>query len=558
MKSNYQIKKKSNTNNWLEDALDLDVYVGSTLPLVNEFTDYLFNDISKRAKINNKPRSKETLKLILLNLWVAHQLGIPIKYSRNPNNYAKSMRYGMLHFKYNRVITISDTLEEMGLIHQVKGFYDRGKDLKRQTRMYAADDLSKMFIDAMLDSFDVIEKLPPQEIIQLKDNDKKLIDYQETTETIEMRRKLSKYNQFIRNQSVCVSIHGDQLVNLQFLADLKPKLLKGAISINEVDLRYPKLRIVRNNSNSIDNSKTSSPKNSINSGSIKDSSKAGSTTINEDNDTRNHTYNYNNTNQQVDKTTSTSHIESDTIPTMTNKVFRLVNRMLDKDDHPEQIELREAGMNYLDCELNYELLHRVFNKRCFGYGGRFYGASHIGLRKEIRPHIRINGNSTTELDYSAYHIRMLYHLQGHPYKNDPYRVLCDKPEDRKMYKLVQLIAINADNEKKAVKAIRDEFRKKGIIYDLSDASIKKLLEKFYRTHKPINGYLNSGIGRTLQKIDSIITEEILVRLLEEGIPVLPIHDSYIVEHAYKDVLAELMVKAYENVIGFSPIIEVKT
>ena len=64
------------------------------------------------------------------------------------------------------------------------------------------------------------------------------------------------------------------------------------------------------------------------------------------------------------------------------------------------------------------------NRGSFKFGGRSYGALHQSLRKELRPHIHINGNGTVEVDYSAYHIRMLYHKEGIDFREDPY-VVCE-------------------------------------------------------------------------------------------------------------------------------------
>jgi len=217
--------------------------------------------------------------------------------------------------------------------------------------------------------------------------------------------------------------------------------------------------------------------------------------------------------------------------------------------------LSEFGVHRFVCDLNFELLHRVFNNSSFACGGRFFGAYHLSLLKEIRKNcILLNGNSTVELDFSALHIRMLYHMEGIPYKDDPYSILCEKEEDRKLYKLVQLVAINSSDEKNAIMAIRNEFRKNGFAYDLSNSSIEKLINKFKVVHKPICKYLNSGIGLKLQNLDSKITENILIDLMKEDIPTLPVHDSYIVEEQYKGKLAEKMSEKYEIIIGQSPVI----
>ena len=45
-------------------------------------------------------------------------------------------------------------------------------------------------------------------------------------------------------------------------------------------------------------------------------------------------------------------------------------------------------------------------------------------------------------------------------------------------------------------------------------------------------------------------------MVKEGVPCLPIHDSYIVPAKYEDLLGEVMIEAYRKVMyGFTPVIE---
>ena len=163
-------------NNWLEDAKDLDVYVGTKNQQINDLTDDLLRDFSRQTKVRNKARSREALKQILLNLWIAQQEDKPLMYSRSPNSYSRSRRYGKLHYRYHRVIPIIDTLERWGLVHHVKGFYDHEKKLGRLSRVYAGNDLVGLFNDVP-DDFNIVDRLPPKEPIQLKNGDKEEIDY---------------------------------------------------------------------------------------------------------------------------------------------------------------------------------------------------------------------------------------------------------------------------------------------------------------------------------------------------------------------------------------------
>ena len=157
-----------------------------------------------------------------------------------------------------------------------------------------------------------------------------------------------------------------------------------------------------------------------------------------------------------------------------------------------------------------------------------------------------------ELDYSALHIRMLYHIEGMNYTADPYSLLCQDQSERIVHKLANLVAINAGSEKKAVGGIRNKFRSEGIPYDLTDKALMELICNFKEAHKPIAHYLCSGIGRQLQNKDSHIAAAILNRLTRDGIPCLPVHDSFIVEAENKDTLYQIMIEEYEKIMGFQP------
>ena len=478
-------------NNWLEDAKDLDVYVGTKNQQFNDLTDCLFHDFSGGVKVRKKSRSREALKQILLNLWIAHQEDKPLMYSRSPNSYSRSKRYGKLYFKYNRIISIIGSLEKWGLIHHVNGFYDPVKELGRQSRLYASNDLTGLFHNVP-DDFNMIDRLPPKESIQLKNKKKQETGYSESDETKEMRRNLSRYNYFINKQQVKLNLNHETPCTVNLLHSIKSRLLHGYSSIQSI------------NSNTV--------------------------------------------------SSSNNNLVYSNISTMTNKIRDILkdNKELKLKD---KTSLQHYDIDNITILLKYELLKRVFNKSSFDHGGRFYGAGHIFLSEEDRKLLTINDNPTVELDYSAHHIRMLYHIIGMEYKDDPYGILCESKAERKMYKLVQLVAINSPNMKIALKAIRDVFRRKQIAFDLTNKAIEPLIERFRGVHQPIQDFLFSGIGLKLQNRDSKITEAILMRLMHENTPCLPVHDSYIVETRYREALEQAMIEEYEKIMGFEPIID---
>jgi hypothetical protein len=216
-----------------------------------------------------------------------------------------------------------------------------------------------------------------------------------------------------------------------------------------------------------------------------------------------------------------------------------------------EFRLRDLGVDELVFLLDHEHLRRIFNRESWEHGGRAYGAPHQGmLRKPMRKSILIDGQRTIEIDYSAFHIRMLYHLEGIDYTDDPY-LECEGPEMRNICKAVGLIAINA-TEKGACGAIRDELKQRGLEPPAREKPYASLVSGFKQAHPAIAHHLFSDVGITLQNIDSRIMNAILVRLMENGILGLPVHDSVIVQQQHEAFTREVMTQEYKKEMGFEP------
>jgi hypothetical protein len=170
----------------------------------------------------------------------------------------------------------------------------------------------------------------------------------------------------------------------------------------------------------------------------------------------------------------------------------------------------------------------------------------------MRPFIHINGEKSVEIDYSAYHIRMLYHREGIDYTEDPYLV-CGGPEMRDIYKAVGLISINAENDQSAYGAIKDELKDRGLPLPASKKPLVALINTFRDAHKPIAKYLFSGIGLTLQNIDGNIMNAILKSLMDKGILGLSVYDSVIVAEQHEVFTKEVMIEEYKKLMkNFNP------
>ncbi len=191
-------------------------------------------------------------------------------------------------------------------------------------------------------------------------------------------------------------------------------------------------------------------------------------------------------------------------------------------------------------------VHRVFNKGKWCLGGRFYGGLWHHCKKDLRKTIRINGESTVELDYSSLHAHMAYAIKKLP---KPEGDLYELPgiSDRKYGKKAFLMMLNATTKRKAMGAYNDDDEiKEDPNSPPASAVIGKLIEKH---HPVIQQMFFKGLGLKFQYRDSKISETILKVLTKENIPCLSVHDSFIVQKKYQKRLTEVMTFAYQQEMG---------
>jgi hypothetical protein len=205
----------------------------------------------------------------------------------------------------------------------------------------------------------------------------------------------------------------------------------------------------------------------------------------------------------------------------------------------------------------------VYVDRSIYLGGRFYGPWYQGIPKEYREHILINGSPVCEPDFSGYHPRILYSLNGvsdrlvaDPYKLDGYP---DTPEMRSFLKPLLLMIVNAKDEQSAIGAIRRKRSKaekkaqrwgrelKPLGVEIrTDAQYRDVIQKLMAIHEPISNFFYSSMGAELQHLDSQIAEAIMLIFAHHlNMAVLPMHDSFIVDHRQVELLEETMSQVTE-------------
>ena len=204
-----------------------------------------------------------------------------------------------------------------------------------------------------------------------------------------------------------------------------------------------------------------------------------------------------------------------------------------------------------------KFVRRVFYRADWSLGGRFHGGWWQSIKEDWRKPIHINDETTVEIDYSGLHINLLYGLQGiQPPLEDHYaleHLLLDftAGEQRKVVKGIVLKAINAATVKKAFQAYQSDQPSKSKERKLKHKQLHLLLDAFIEKHPTLRDALGTDKGVELMNVDGRITAKIINHFTKRNIPVLTIHDSYVIPDVHSGELRTIMNKVVtEELKGF--------
>ena len=239
------------------------------------------------------------------------------------------------------------------------------------------------------------------------------------------------------------------------------------------------------------------------------------------------------------------------VPSLTEPVVR---RQIEKGDRAGQKQLISVG-------LDNKHVYRVFNGTAadnWTKGGRFYGGWWLQIPRDMRKDIYINDQPTVEVDYKALHPNLLL-LEGEAESSvyDPYDlgelvlpdIIVTKPQQRGAVKSLILMAINATSAKKAFQAFRRDKKKNDPLKTLKDHQLQTLLDAFTDKFPELKGALNTGKALELMNKDSIIANMVIDYFTQQGVPVLCIHDSFIIQHDKEEELKKVLHVASVQVAG---------
>lgn len=213
-------------------------------------------------------------------------------------------------------------------------------------------------------------------------------------------------------------------------------------------------------------------------------------------------------------------------------------------------------------------LQRIFNNGSFDEGGRLYGGFWQAMKKELREDVRIDEQSVVTLDFGQMLVRLLYAEAGVaiPFGGDAYLLpplhmswqefneYSDAEKDnlspipREGIKLVLTSAINLGKDQTRLPKGAREFIP-------NNYNLERVMKLVLTHHQPIAHFLGTGHGLRAMRKESDLLMDILLKLKEQEIVALPIHDAVIVPSMRKDEVQTIMAQVFHEHTGQDAVIK---
>jgi hypothetical protein len=213
------------------------------------------------------------------------------------------------------------------------------------------------------------------------------------------------------------------------------------------------------------------------------------------------------------------------------------------------------ALTYLDSDRDFVgtrvALVRIFNYGSFEYGGRFYGGWWQHIRKDARRWILLNGSPTVEVDYRGFNPAVLLAKAGQPIPDDPYARIpgvAESDELRNHAKSTLAALINSATGNTAEPSGFDTVK-----HGMTKEQFRQSVLDAYPMLQPL---LGQRTGMKIQREESDLAEQVMLHFIEQGHPILPIHDAFIVQETLKDELAHIMREAFRAKYGHVPQVKV--
>ena len=231
-------------------------------------------------------------------------------------------------------------------------------------------------------------------------------------------------------------------------------------------------------------------------------------------------------------------------------------------DDPCTTRVDERGKEVkVQVDHHHQFTRRIFSRGDWGCNGRFYGPWWQQIGKELRSQIFINDTPTVEVDFKGLHVAVLSAQKGVEVEGDPYALqeglVAGAPPhlQRQIVKKLVLTALNARSKKAAFGSFREGFPTGHMAKGMTNSSLDDLLAAFTERHPHLSEFLFADHGIRLMNMDSKIAEFVQRWFTKRGVPVLSIHDSFIIDYTRVEELKRVMGIASQYFAGLRIAVE---
>ncbi len=216
---------------------------------------------------------------------------------------------------------------------------------------------------------------------------------------------------------------------------------------------------------------------------------------------------------------------------------------------------RTGEIERVSTDPSRTFVRRIFSRGSWKKNGRFYGGWWQQINRKERSRIFLNDVPTIEIDFKGLHVAILSHEQGVELVGDPYELDegtvagASKGAQRKVVKQLVLTCLNARSHKSAYAAFREGWPPDHVAKNMKNKELDKVLAVFLAKHPHLTDSICSDQGIRLMNLDSQIAERVIRLYTAARVPILCVHDSFIVPYDRAERLRTMMKNASRAVVG---------
>ena len=208
----------------------------------------------------------------------------------------------------------------------------------------------------------------------------------------------------------------------------------------------------------------------------------------------------------------------------------------------------KVGTQRIPINQKNKFISRIFSRGSWTNNGWFYGGFWQQIGKNFRKDIFINDKPTIEVDCKGIHPSILSINKGKAFIDYELNAVIlpglNKKQQTKALKLLILTALSASSKQQAYNAFRASSD-----LPLNDRELSKLINSFLELNPHFTDELFTDQIVNLMYQDSLITEYIIKKFTYSDLPILSLHDSFIVQYDQVLNLKKYMSEASKAILG---------